>query len=134
MLKFQAVSEKSTKKSQGLHFCRTLYISRICAVALNAVLEAIAQVNRRGENSHPYAAETRQPIWMLFQIHVYHYSAKGVDLQNSTKIDSTFPAVRMCDKNAFRWILFVHSLSIPFFVAHTSHVFQPAQCDTIRSN
>jgi len=46
-------------------------ISRVCAVAQCAVLEANARVNGRGSFSHPHPSETPQPISMSCQIYYY---------------------------------------------------------------
>ena len=46
-------------------------VSRVCAVAQYAVLEANGEVNGIGEISHPYISQTLRPIWMPFQ--AYHY-------------------------------------------------------------
>ena len=48
-----------------------IFLSRVCAVALYAVLEANAKVNGRGPFSHPHPSETPQPISMSCQIYYY---------------------------------------------------------------
>jgi len=50
-------------------------LSRVCAVAQYAVLEANGKVNGIGEISNPYRSQTLGPIWMPLQI--YHYVRSG---------------------------------------------------------
>jgi len=77
-------------------------ISRVCAVALDAVLEANAKVNGRGPFSHPHPSETPQPISMLCQIH--YYVPQGVDVQNLVGIDPAVTDLRMREKiTRFVW-------------------------------
>ena len=79
----------------GLMCC----LSRVCAVAQYAVLEANAKVNGRGPFSHPHPSETPQPISMSCQI--YYYVPQGVDVQNLVGIDSAVTDLRMREKNTF---------------------------------
>jgi len=58
----------------------TYLLSRVCAVAPYAVLEANGKVNGIGEISHPLP--TLRPIWMSLQI--YHYVRPG---SRCTKFD-----------------------------------------------
>jgi len=51
------------------------HLSRVCAVAQYAVLEANGKVNGIGEISHPSPSPTLRPIWMSLQI--YHYVPPG---------------------------------------------------------
>ena len=74
-------------------------ISRICAVAQYAVLEANAKVSGRGPFSHPHPSETPQPISMSCQI--YYYVPQRVDVQNFVGIDSTVTDLRMREKTRF---------------------------------
>ena len=80
-------------------------LSRICAVAQYAVLEANGKVDGIGEISHLYPSQTLGPIWMPLQI--YHYVPQGVDVQNLIKIDSAVDALRMREKTRFRVGFFV---------------------------
>jgi len=50
-------------------------LSRVCAVAQYAVLEANGKVNGIGEISNPFPSQTLGPIWMPLQI--YHYVPPG---------------------------------------------------------
>jgi len=47
------------------------YLSRVCAVAQYAVLEANAKVNGRGQFSNPHPSERPRPISMSCQIYYY---------------------------------------------------------------
>ena len=50
-------------------------LSRVCAVAQYAVLEANGKVNGIGEISDPSPFQTLGPIWMPLQM--YHYVPTG---------------------------------------------------------
>jgi len=71
-------------------------ISRVCAVAQYAMLEANAKVNGRGSFSHPHPSKTPQLISMSCQI--YSYVPQGVDVQNLVGIDSAVTDLRMREK------------------------------------
>ena len=58
-----------------LYFVANCRLSRVCAVAHNAVLETNGKVNGIGEILHPYSSETLGLIWMLLQ--TYHYIRPG---------------------------------------------------------
>ena len=81
-----------------------LHLSRVCAVALYAVLEANAKVNGRGPFSHPHPSETPQPISMSCEI--YYYVPKRIDVQNLAGIDSAVTNLRMREKHDFVWIFY----------------------------
>ena len=57
-----------------VHFA-FVYLSRVCAVAQYAVLEANGKVNGILEISNPSPSPTIRPIWMSLQI--YHYVRPG---------------------------------------------------------
>ena len=100
--------------------------SRVCAVALYAVLEANAKVNGRGPFSHPHPSETPQPISISCQIY-YYVPPQGDDVQNLVGIDSAVTDLRMREKNTFcvDFLLTYLSvcLSVRFFVGATGHSF-----------
>ena len=99
-------------------------LSRVCAVAQYAVLEANAKVNGRGPFLHPHPSETPQPISMSCQI--YYYVPQGVDVQNLVGIDSAVTDLRMREKTRFVWIFFINISiypSIRIFSAATGHSF-----------
>jgi len=50
-------------------------MSRVCAVAQYAELEANAKVNGIGEISHPYPSKSLGPI--LVPVQIYHYVHPG---------------------------------------------------------
>jgi len=52
-----------------------IFLSRVCAVAQYAALEANGKVNGIGKNSNPDPSPTLGPIWMSLQI--YHYVRPG---------------------------------------------------------
>jgi len=90
------IGKKHVKQQYVLH------MSRVCAVAQYAVLEASGKVNGIGEISHPSPSQTLGPIWMPLQI--YHCVLQGVDVQNLIKIDSAVAALRMREKCGFAWV------------------------------
>ena len=55
--------------------CVNVFISRVCAVAQYAVLEANGKVIGIGEISDPSPSQTLGQIWMPLQI--YHYVPPG---------------------------------------------------------
>ena len=80
-------------------------ISRVCAVAQYAVLEANARVNGRGSFSHP----TPPKPLNQFRCHVKYItvSPQGVDVQNLVGIDSAVTDLRMREKKTrFVWIFY----------------------------
>ena len=81
------------KADKRVTFLKAVYITRTCAVAQYAVLEANAEVNGRGPFSHPNTSETPQPISMSCQI--YYYVPQGVDVQNLVGIDSAVTDLRI---------------------------------------
>jgi len=96
--------------------------SHVCAVAQNAVLEAIAKVNGRCKNSHHHPSETPRLIGMPFQIQ--HYVPKATDKQNLTWINSDISAMCICEKSVWMWMLAVYlHVSIAFFIVPTDHNF-----------
>ena len=107
----------------------TQYISRVCAVAQYAVLQANAKVNGRGPFSHP----TRPKPLNRFRFHVKYIttSPQEVDVQNLVGIDLAVTDLRMREKTRFVWIFLLTYLSIylsiclsvRFFVGATGHSF-----------
>jgi len=87
-----------------------VFLSRVCAVAQYAVLEANAKVNGRGPFPHPHPSETPHPISMSCQI--YCYVPQGVDVQNLVGIDSVVTDLHMREKTRFVWIFLLTYLSI----------------------
>ena len=87
-------------------------VSRECAVAQYAVLEANVKVNGRGQFSHSNSSETPQPISMSCEI--YYYVPKRIDVQNLAGIDSAVTNLRMREKHDFVWIFLINiSISPP---------------------
>jgi len=92
----------------------SLCLSRVCAVAQYAVLEANANVNGRGPFSHHHPSETPQPISMSCQIYYYipprSWCAK-------------FGWNRFTRLYGFFFINISICLSVGFFVGATGHSF-----------
>jgi len=62
----------AAKRSTG---AKWIPLSRVCAVAQYAVLEANGKVNGISEITHPSPSPTLRPIWMSLQ--TYHYVPPG---------------------------------------------------------
>ena len=87
------------KADKRVTFLKAVYITRTCAVAQYAVLEANAEVNGRRPFSHPNPSETPQPISMSCQI--YYYVPQKVDVQNLVGIDLAVTDLRIRQKTRF---------------------------------
>ena len=69
-----SVHTRHNRLSVALNFLKK-FLSRVCAVAQYAVLEANGKVNGIGEISDPSPSQALGPIWMPLQI--YHYVPPG---------------------------------------------------------
>ena len=111
----------------GLHtvlFSCTAAVSRVCAVALYAVLEANAKVNGRGPFSHPHPSETPQPISMSCQIYYYVPPGSWCAKFGWNRFGRYGSAHAW--KNTFCVDFFINisiCLSVRFFVGATGHSF-----------
>ena len=97
--------DKRTPASHRVHQPQvSLCLSRVCAVAQYAVLEANANVNGRGPFSHHHPSETPQPISMSCQI--YYYVPQGINVHNLVGIVTAVTDLRMREKTRFVWIFY----------------------------
>ena len=101
-------------------------MSRVCAVAQYAVLEANGKVNGIGEISNLSPPKPLDQFGCRFKY--ITTSPQGVDVQNLIKIDSAVAAVRMREKRGFAWGFLFTYPSIrrsvyPFFATSTGHIF-----------
>ena len=86
---------------------RTLTISRVCAVAQYAVLEA--RMLKSMGDAHFRTPTPSKPL-NQFRCHVKYIttSPQGVDVQNLVGIDSAVTDLRMREKTRFVWIFFIN--------------------------
>ena len=102
----------------GSHACRSSFLlqklSRVCAVAQNAVLEANAKVSGRGPFSHPHPSETPQPISMSCQIYYYVPQESWCAKFGWNRFGS-YGSAHAWKKHDFVWIFLLTYLSVcPF--------------------
>jgi len=110
----------------GAKHCRlssVASLSRVCAVAQYAVLEANGKVNGIGEISDPPPPKPLDQIGCGFKYMTK--SPKGVDVQNLVKIDSAVAALRMREKN---------TVSCGFFLLTYLSIYLPVLRHAYRSH
>ena len=101
-------------------------VSRVCAVAQYAVLEANAKVNGRGPFSHP----TPPKPFDQFRCDVKYIttSPQAVDVQNLVGIDSAVTDLHMCEKNTFCVDFLINIISIYLSVCLSVYPFLLCGC------